>query len=130
MKKTNKNTSLGMALGMCFGTSIGSALGTTVFNNIGTGMCIGMCIGMCLGLALGSAKDKEVNEQLESTGYTIKAIVEANEDKKYSVTIISRSGEEKIIPVDKAIMDEEQFKVGDVVYLDEDGNLEQAYDEE
>lgn len=130
MKKTNKNTSFGMALGMCFGVSIGSALGTTLFNNIGTGMCIGMCIGMCLGLALGSAKDKEVNEQLESAGYTIKAITGPDEDKRYSVIIISRSGEEKTIPVDKAIMDEEQFKVGDVVYLDEDGYLEQAYEKE
>lgn len=51
-------------------------------------------------------------------------------DKRYSVIIISRSGEEKTIPVDKAIMDEEQFKVGDVVYLDgllaiENFNLEE-----
>ena len=123
MKKTNKNTNMGMVFGMCLGISIGTALGSS-FDNMAIGSCLGLCIGMALGLVLGAQKDKEVNKQLEEKGYTVKAI----EGSK--VTVIDNSGEEMVIDVPKGQMEEEEFSVGDVVFLDEDGLIEQAFDKE
>lgn len=130
MKKTTKNTSMGMALGMCFGISMGTALGSSLFHNISLGMCVGMAIGMCLGLAIGAAKDKEVNAQLQRKGYTVTSITGPDENNQYKVTIKGLDGEEQSLTIDQGPMDEEAFKIGDVVYLDEEGNLEQAYDED
>lgn len=128
MKKTNKNTSMGMALGMCFGVSIGTSLGT-VFDNISIGITFGVCFGMLIGLVLGILKDNKVNEQLEVKGYTIKTI-EKNEENMYIVTIANKLGEECVVSVSKGEMDEEDFKIGDIVFLTDEGVLEQAYDKE
>lgn len=130
MKKTNKNTSNGMLIGMCLGLSIGTALGASVLHNVSLGMCLGMSIGMSLGVAFGSVKDNAVNEQIASKGYTIKSISGPNKDNQYELIIVDLDGKDQIHLIDKGIMDEENFKVGDMVYIDEEGNIEQAYDEE
>ena len=125
MKKTNKNMNMGLALGMCFGVSIGSALGLTLFDgNIAMGTSIGLSLGMAIGVLIGSAKDKEVNKQLEEKGYTITAI----DDCK--VTLVNINGEELVVDVPKGTMETEKFAVGDVVFMDEDGDIEQAFDED
>ena len=82
MKETNKNRNLGMALGMCFGVSIGAALGSSL-GNVAMGSSTGMCIGMAIGLVLGSLTDKEVNKQLEESGYTIKDINQNEQNGEY-----------------------------------------------
>ena len=129
MKKTNKNTSMGMALGMCFGVSIGTAIGST-FDNMAMGTSLGMCIGMAIGLALGSLKDKEVNKQVEEEGYTIKDIKKDEEKEEYIITIVNRLEEESIVIVPKGQMEEENFQIDDVVFLNDDGLIEQAYDKD
>lgn len=122
MKKTNKNTSLGIALGLCFG----AAIGTAVFKNV----ALGVSVGMMLGLVLGVAKDNEVNRQLEQVGYTVKSICADSEGKEYSITIISKTGNETTVIVPKGVMEEESFEVGDAVFLTEEGGLEQAFDKD
>ena len=91
---------------------------------------MGMCVGMCIGMAVGAAKDNAVNRQLEEQGYTIKDIQPSSKNNEYSILIINRKGEEKIVTVSKGQMEAENLSVGDIVYLDEDGNLEQAYDDD
>ncbi len=123
MKKTNKNRNMGMALGMCFGVSIGTSLGT-VFDNTSMGITLGLWIGMLIGFAIGAQKDKEVNKQVEEKGYVIKKI------EQYEVTIVDKLGEESVVIVPKGQMEAENLAIGDVVFLDDDGLLEQAYDKE
>lgn len=130
MKKMHKNMTLGMSMGMCFGVAIGCTWGESVFGNTGTGLAMGMCVGMCIGMAVGAAKDNAVNRQLEEQGYTIKDIQPSSKNNEYSILIINRKGEEKIVTVSKGQMEAENLSVGDIVYLDEDGNLEQAYDDD
>lgn len=131
MKKTNKNTNMGIALGMCFGVALGSAFGGTVFHgNIAMGTSIGLSLGLLIGLVIGSLKDKVINEQIEEKGYTIKAIDKNENDKEYRITIVSESGEEVIVNIPVGIMETETFAVGDVVFLDNEGHIEQAFDEE
>lgn len=55
---------------------------------------------MTLGMALGTLKDNAVNKQLE----------------------------EQTVIVSKCELESETLSVGDIVYLGEDGSLEQAYD--
>lgn len=129
MKKTNKNTNLGMVMGMCFGMCIGTSLGS-VLGNTGMGTSLGMCIGLMLGLVIGSQKDKKVNEQLETQNYTVKVIEQNKDYDEYSITIVSSSGKETIVTVPKGQMETELFCVGDIVFLDDDGLIEQAYDKE
>ena len=130
MKKMHKNMTLGMSMGMCFGVAIGCTWGESVFGNTGTGLAMGMCVGMCIGMAVGAAKDNAVNRQLEEQGSTIKDIQPSSKNNEYSILIINRKGEEKIVTVSKGQMEAENLSVGDIVYLDEDGNLEQAYDDD
>ena len=129
MKKTNHHTTMGMALGMCFGVSFGTSLGM-IFDNTSIGISLGLSMGLALGLALGSLKDKEINKQLEEKGYVIKAIEENTENDEYSITIADKFGSESIVITPAIQMDEEDFEVGDFVFLDEDGMIEQAYDKE
>ena len=129
MKKTNHHTTMGMALGMCLGVSFGTSLGM-VFDNTSLGISLGLSIGLALGLALGSLKDKEVNKQLEEKGYVIKAIAQNTENDEYAITIADKFGLESIVITPVGQMDEEDFEVGDFVFLDEDGMIEQAYDKE
>lgn len=129
LKKTNKNTSMGMALGMCFGVSIGTAFGS-MLGNTGLGISMGSGLGLLIGLVLGSLKDEEVNKQLLEKGYTIKTIKSQDEKQEYVITIVNHLGEESDVIVPKEQMEEETFEIGDVVFLDEDGMIEQAYDKE
>jgi hypothetical protein len=129
MKKTNKNKSMGMALGMCFGVSLGTAFGSMI-GNTSLGLSMGPCLGLVIGLALGALKDKEVNKQLLEKGYTIKTITSLDEKQEYVITIVNHLGEESDVVVPKGQMEEETFEIGDVVFLDEDGMIEQAYDKE
>ena len=124
MKKTDKNTNMALPLGMCLGLSIGTALGSS-FGNIALGSCMGMSLGLILGLIIGSQKDKAVNEQLEKDGYTVKDI--QTEGEAYKITIVSKSAEERVVSVSKAEQKEENFRIGDLVFLSEDGSIEQAY---
>lgn len=129
MKKTNKNTTMGIALGMCFGASIGTAFGSS-FDNMAIGTSLGLCIGMAIGLIIGSQKDKAVNKQLEEEGYNIKGIEKAELKEEYIITIANKLGEESVVTVSKGQMEEENFEIDDVVFLDDDGLIEQAYDKE
>ena len=129
MKKTNKNTSMGMALGMCFGVSIGTSIGLSL-GNIAMGSSMGMLFGMVIGLLIGAAKDKEVNKQVEEEGYSIKDIKKNEQKEEYLITIANKLGEESVVIVPKGQMEEENFEIDDVVFLDDEGLIEQAYDKE
>ena len=123
MKKTNKNTSMGMAMGMCFGVAMGTSIGT-VFDNISMGSSMGLIIGMLIGLVIGAMKDEKVNKQLKEKGYTILAIEQNETDEVYIITIVNSANEESLIYVPKGQMEAEDFQIGDVVYLDDDGMIE------
>ena len=79
---------------------------------------------------LGSQKDKEVNKQVEEEGYTIKDIKKNEEKEEYIITIVNRLEEESIVIVPKGQMEEENFQIDDVVFLNDDGLIEQAYDKD
>ena len=79
---------------------------------------------------LGSQKDKEVNKQVEEEGYTIKDIKKNEEKEEYIITIVNRLGDESIVIVPKGQMEEENFQIDDVVFLNDDGLIEQAYDKD
>ena len=128
MKKTNKNQSMGMSLGLCIGVAIGTSLGS-VFHNIAIGISIGMCAGMGIGSLLGARKDNVINRQIEEKGYAVQSIEEA-ENGEYVITIANKVGVEQVVTVPKGVMDEEAFSVGDIVFLDDDGLIEQAFDKD
>lgn len=120
---------MGMAMGMCLGVSIGTSIGT-VFDNISIGSSMGLTIGMLIGLVIGALKDEKVNKQLKEQGYTILAIKQNEAKEEYIITIANHLGEERVINTPKGQMEEEDFLIGDVVYLDDDGMIEQAFDKE
>ena len=127
MKKTSKNTSMNMAMGMCLGVSIGTSIGT-VFDNISMGSSMGLIIGMLIGLVIGAVKDEKVNKQMKEKGYTILSIKSNESNEEYIIVIVNKAGEESVINVPKGQMEAEDFQIGDVVYLDDDGMIEQAFD--
>ena len=135
MKKDNKVShkyqSLGMRLGMCLGMSIGMAVGELLFDNQSLGMCMGLSIGMLIGMSIGIHKDQIINEQLETKGYTILEIIPKDIPlEEYEVKIADKNGEIYVAAVSKGDMETETFEVGDLVYMDEDGHIEQAVDKE
>ena len=67
---------------------------------------------------------------MEEKGYTVKTIEKVEEKKEYIITIVNNLGEESVITVPQGQMDEEAFEIGDVVFLADDGLIEQAYDKE
>lgn len=123
MKQTTKNTGTGIALGMCFGAAIGSAID-------GLGIPMGLCFGMLIGLIIGTNKDKIVNKQVTEKGYKIKSINKNEESNEYDITLADNQGNEQTVSISSATMETELFKVGDVVFIDEDGDIEQAFDED
>lgn len=126
-KESHKYQTLGMSLGMCFGISIGMSLGYALFDNVPLGMCMGLSIGMLLGMTVGMSKDKAINEQLKEKGYTILDIVPKDTDKKeYEVKLADKNGEICFVTVSQGTMKTQDFKVGDLVYRDAAGNIEQA----
>lgn len=85
---------------------------------------------MAIGCVLGSQKDKEVNKQVEEEGYAIKDIKKNEQKEEYIITIVNKLGEEMVVIVSKGQMEEENFEIDDVVFLDDEGVIEQAYDKE
>ena len=118
-----------MALGMCLGFSVGLSVGEGLFGDMSLGMTFGLCIGMLLGMAVGMYKDSLVNKQLEEQNYTVKEII-PDDDGRYCIVIANKIGEEKKISIEKGDMEAEEFAVGDSVFLDEEGNIESAFDKE
>ncbi len=59
-------------------------------------------------------------------------IIEINqtEDEKYEVKISDKEENVQSILVEKGDMEVEEFKVGDFVYMDEDGDIENVADSE
>ena len=91
---------------------------------------MGLCVGMAIGYVLGSQKDKEVNKQVKEEGYSIKDIKKNEQKEEYIITIANKLGEERVVIVSKGQMEEENFEIDDVVFLDDEGVIEQAYDKE
>ena len=52
------------------------------------------------------------------------------EKEEYIITIVNRLGDESIVIVPKGQMEEENFQIDDVVFLNDDGLIEQAYDKD
>ena len=123
MKQTTKNAGTGAALGMCFGVAIGSAIESI-------GIPIGLCLGMSIGLVIGAKKDEIVNKQVAEKGYKIKAIEKNEVSNDYGITLIDNQGNEQTVSISSSTMETELFKVGDIVFIDEDGDIEQAFDED
>lgn len=123
MKRTTKNVGTGIALGMCFGTAIGSAIE-------GFGIPMGICFGMLIGLVIGAHKDEIVNKQVAEKGYKIKAIEKNEVSNEYGITLVDNQGNEQMVSIASGTMETELFKVGDIVFIDEDGDIEQAFDED
>lgn len=120
MKRTTKNVGTGIALGMCFGIAIGSTIE-------GFGIPMGLCFGMLIGLVIGAHKDEIVNKQVAEKGYKIKAIEKNEVSKEYGITLVDNQGNEQMVSIASGTMETELFKVGDIVFIDEDGDIEQAF---
>lgn len=123
MKKTTKNARMGMLFGMCFGTTLG-----VIFEELG--IALGICFGMLLGVVFGMQKDKLINEQLEEKCYTIKGIHKDDSAEEYTIALTNKQGEEQTVKVTTITMESEQFEEGDIVFMDEDGDIEQAFDKD
>ncbi len=123
MKQTTKNAGTGMALGMCFGAAVGSAIGSL-------GIPMGICFGMLVGLVIGANKDKIVNKQVAEKEYKIKAIEKNEVSNEYGITLVDNQGSEQTVSISSGTMKTELFKVGDIVFIDEDGDIEQAFNED
>lgn len=115
--------------GMIFGVSIGMSFGNLLFDNGTLGMSFGMLIGMALGSILGKEKDKKINAQVEEQGYIIKDMYQ-NDDAKddiedgYVVILKNKRDEETKIFVSRKQIADEGLKIGDQVYLNEEGTIE------
>lgn len=128
---SHRYQSIGMSLGMCFGISIGMSMGYLLFDNGPIGMCIGLSVGMLIGRAIGISKDRVINEQLKTKGYTILEIVPKDTTlEEYEVKVTDKNEEIYFVTVSKGDMETEEFEVGDLVYMDEDGDIEQAIDKD
>ena len=123
MKQTTKNAGTGAAFGMCFGVVIGSAIESL-------GIPIGLCLGMSIGLVIGAKKDEIVNKQVAEKGYKIKVIEKKEVSNEYGITLVDNQGNEQTVSISSSTMETELFKVGDIVFIDEDGDIEQAFDED
>ncbi len=121
MKKTNKNMGLGMAYGSCIGLIVGALIGS-----FGIPLCL--LAGMLIGLAIGKRKDDAVNEQVIEKSYKIQTIDLNEKFADYDVTVTDKKGNKKSTSVSAKKMKQEQFKIGDIVFMDDKGNIEQAFD--
>lgn len=129
MKQTHKNRNTGIALGMMIGLALGSSIGSSL-DNIATGTSTGIIFGLLVGLLLGESKDKKVNKQIQTNNYTIKDIKPNGQNGEYIITIVDKLGDKSEVIMPKGQMEVEQFSIDDVVYLDDEGMIEQAYDKE
>ena len=83
-----------------------------------------------LGEVLGAVKDNAINRQLEEQGYKIKDIHPSQEENFLYVIIVNYKGEEQTVIISKDELEAETLSVGDYVFLDEEGLLEKAYDDD
>lgn len=113
---------MGLSIGMCLGVALGSAIEKL-------GIPMGLCLGMIIGLVIGTSKDKAVNEQVEKKGYTIKSIEKDGASGGYSINLMDNQGKEQMVNVPVGTVETEQFAEGDIVFMDDDGDIEQAFDE-
>ena len=123
MKQTTKNRGTGMVLGICLGVGVGSVIDSL-------GIPLGLCLGMLIGLVIGANKDKIVNKQVAEKGYKIKAIEKDETSNEYGITLVDNQGNEQKVLISSGTMETELFKEGDIVFIDEDGDIEQAFDED
>ena len=123
MKQTTKNTGTGMVLGICLGVGVGSVIDSL-------GIPLGLCLGMLIGLVIGANKDKIVNKQVAEKGYKIKAIEKDETSNEYGITLVDNQGNEQKVLISSGTMETELFKEGDIVFIDEDGDIEQAFDQD
>ena len=91
---------------------------------------MGLCFGMLMGLIIGASKDKIINKQVAEKGYKIKVIEKNEGSNEYGITLVDNQGNEQTVSISAATMETELFKVGDIVFIDEDGDIEQAFDED
>ena len=49
---------------------------------------------------------------------------------EYKITIVNNKDEEVVVTVPSGTMETELFTVGDIVFMDEDGDIEQAFNKE
>ena len=123
MKQTTKNAGTGMAIGMSVGVAVGSAIESL-------GIPMGLCFGMLMGLIIGASKDKVVNKQVAEKGYKIKTIEKNEVSNEYGIILVDNQGNEQTVSISLGTMKTELFKIGDIVFIDEDGDIEQAFDED
>ena len=76
------------------------------------------------------AKNPPIVEQVKEEGYAIKDIKKRERKEEYIITIANRYGEESTVIVSKGQLEAENFEIDDVVFLDDAGLIEQAYDKE
>lgn len=91
---------------------------------------MGLCFGMLMGLIIGASKDKVVNKQVAEKGYKIKTIEKNDVSNEYGITLVDNQGNEQTVSISSGTMKTELFKIGDIVFIDEDGDIEQAFDED
>lgn len=91
---------------------------------------MGLCLGMLIGLVIGANKDKIVNTQVAEKGYKIKAIEKNEVSDEYCITLTDNQGNEQMVSASSGTMETELFKVGDIVFIDEDGDIESVFDED
>ena len=60
----------------------------------------------------------------------IKAIEKKEVSNEYGITLVDNQGNEQTVSISSSTMETELFKVGDIVFIDEDGDIEQAFDED
>lgn len=97
--KSTKYTINYTFIGMCLGLAIGCWLDQFI---------VGIVIGTMIGLWLGRKEDKKINAQLQSDGWEIVAIGPM-------ITIENKAKEKK------QVGSIQNVKVGDIVYLSENG---------
>ncbi len=129
MKQLGNRSAIGLSMGICFGVAIGCAIGTAT-HRLAASIGIGAGVGCLVGLFIGYQKDKEVNAQVEQFGYTIQSINLLDDAVSSMVVIIDKHGSSKEIKMPNAELNAENLKVGDIVYLNEDGLVERAFDED
>ena len=80
-------------------------------------------------------KNKEIDDLKEEAekkhAEALEKLKKENEQKEeYLITIANKLGEESVVIVPKGQMEEENFEIDNVVFLDDEGLIEQAYDKE
>ena len=70
-----------------------------------------------------------VARMMAEKGYKIKVIEKDEVSNEYGITLVDYQGNEQKVSISSGTMETELFKEGDIVFIDEDGDIEQAFDE-